>query len=82
MVHMTYYGPKEIADSFRTVRKNTLTIAEEIPEDKYSFRPAPEVRTLAQTLIHISNIHRFQFALYRDAEITRLAGFDFPSGQW
>jgi uncharacterized damage-inducible protein DinB len=79
MVHMTYYGPKEIADSFRTVRKNTLTIAEEIPEDKYSFRPAPDARTVAQTLIHISNIYRFQFALHRDTKITTLAGFDFPA---
>jgi uncharacterized damage-inducible protein DinB len=76
---MTYYGPKEIADSFRTVRRNTLTIAEEIPEDKYSFRPAPDARTVAQTLIHISNIYRFQFALHRDTKIATLAGFDFPS---
>lgn len=76
---MTYYGPKEIADSFRTVRKNTLTIAEEIPEDKYSFRPAPDTRTVAQTLIHISNLHRFIFAIHRDAKLKSLAGFDFMS---
>jgi uncharacterized damage-inducible protein DinB len=79
MVHMTYYGSKEIAASFRTVRNNTLAIAEEIPEDKYSFQPAPGARTVAQTLIHISNMHRFQFALHRDAKRTTLAGFDFPS---
>jgi uncharacterized damage-inducible protein DinB len=79
MVHMTYYGPKEIAASFRTVRKNTLMIAEEIPEDKYSFQPAPGARTVAQTLIHISNMHRFQLALHRDAKVNTLAGFDFPS---
>ncbi len=76
---MTYYGPKEIAASFRGVRKNTLTIAEEIPEDQYSFQPAPGVRTVAQTLIHISNMHRFQFALHRDAKLKTLAGFDFQS---
>ena len=35
---MTYYGAKHLADSFRTVRKNTLAIAEEIPEDKYASR--------------------------------------------
>jgi hypothetical protein len=28
--------------SFRTVRKNTLAIAEEIPEDKYGFRAVPK----------------------------------------
>src|ERR1700722_5456561 len=31
---VNYYGGKELAESFRTVRKNTLAIAEDIPEDK------------------------------------------------
>jgi len=39
---MNYYAAKELAESFRTVRKNTLTIAEDISEEKYSFRPAPD----------------------------------------
>ena len=30
---MTYYGPKEMAASYRTVRGNTIKIAEEIPEE-------------------------------------------------
>ena len=42
---MTYYGGKEMAAAFRTVRENTMKIAEEIPEDKYSFKPANESRT-------------------------------------
>jgi len=28
---MTYYGGKELADAFRTVRKNTIQIAQDIP---------------------------------------------------
>ncbi len=39
---MTYYGGKELAASFRTVRNNTSKIAEEIPENKYDFRASPE----------------------------------------
>jgi uncharacterized damage-inducible protein DinB len=50
---MTYYGGKELAEAFRTVRKNTIQVAEEIPEDKYDFRAAPESRTIRQTLVHI-----------------------------
>src|SRR5579864_8278253 len=79
MVSMTYYGPKEIAASFRNVRKNTLVVAQDIPEDKYGFKPAPDTRSVAQTLVHISNIHRFQFALHRDNKLSTLAGFDFQS---
>ena len=32
---MKMYGAKQLADSFRGVRANTITIAEEIPEDQY-----------------------------------------------
>ena len=51
---MTYYGGKELADSFRTVRKNTIQVAEDIPEDKYDFKPSPDSRTIAQTLVHLA----------------------------
>ena len=47
---MNYYGSKELAASFRTVRNNTIKIAEDIPESKYEFRPAPDTRTVAQSL--------------------------------
>jgi uncharacterized damage-inducible protein DinB len=74
---MTYYGAKEIAASFRTVRNNTLKIAEEIPEEKYSFRPAEGSRTIAQTLIHVSNAHRFALAIHRDDVRSTMEGFNF-----
>lgn len=51
---MTYYGPKQLAASFRTVRGNTLTIANEIPEDKYSFRATPDVMSVGEVLAHIA----------------------------
>jgi uncharacterized damage-inducible protein DinB len=57
---MTYYSGKELAASFRTVRNNTIKIAEEIPENKYDFRPAPDTRTIAQTLAHIALGPSFQ----------------------
>jgi uncharacterized damage-inducible protein DinB len=51
---MNYYGGKELAASFRTVRKNTIQVAQDIPEDRYGFKPAPDSRTVAQTLAHIA----------------------------
>jgi uncharacterized damage-inducible protein DinB len=57
---MTYYSGKELAASFRTVRSNTIKIAEDIPENKYDFRPAPDTRTVAQTLVHIAVGPSFQ----------------------
>ena len=51
---MTYYGSKELAASFRTVRQNTIKIAQEIPENRYDFQAAPGCRTVGQTLVHIA----------------------------
>jgi uncharacterized damage-inducible protein DinB len=61
---MTYYGGKEMARSFRTVRENTLKIAEEIPEEKYSFKPAGDSRTIGQTLAHIALGTGFQHHIH------------------
>jgi uncharacterized damage-inducible protein DinB len=36
------------------VRKNTLRVGEDIPEDKYGFRAAPDVRSVAEMLAHIA----------------------------
>jgi uncharacterized damage-inducible protein DinB len=54
------YGAKELARSFRTVRANTITIAEEIPENKYDVRAAPDLRTVGQLLSHIAVGPRIQ----------------------
>jgi uncharacterized damage-inducible protein DinB len=51
---VTYYGAKELAEAFRTVRRNTIQIAEDIPEDNYGYRATPEVQTVAQELAHIA----------------------------
>jgi uncharacterized damage-inducible protein DinB len=51
---VTYYGPKSLADSFRTVRKNTLTIAQEIPEDQYGFKATPDVMSVGELLAHLA----------------------------
>ena len=77
--HMTYYGAKELAASFRTVRKNTLQIAEEIPESQYGFRAAPETRSVAELLVHISSASSLQEQIHGAERRTTLEGFDFPA---
>lgn len=51
---MTYYGSKQLADSFRTVRGNTITIANEIPEEKYSYKATPDVMSVRELLAHLA----------------------------
>jgi uncharacterized damage-inducible protein DinB len=75
---MTYYGPKELAASFRTVRKNTLVIANEIPAEKYSFRASENVRSVGELLTHISLAYSFQYQIQAVERRTTLEGFNFP----
>jgi len=74
---MTYYGAKELARSFRTVRNNTIQIAQEIPEDKYDFRPAEGCRSVAETLVHIAIMSRVQEQIHSIEHRSTLVGFDF-----
>ena len=75
---MNYYGAKELASSFRTVRKNTLAIANEIPAEKYNFRAAENTRSVGELLAHISAVPSFQFQIHSVERRTTLEGFNFP----
>jgi uncharacterized damage-inducible protein DinB len=74
---MTYYGGKELANAFRTVRKNTIQIAKDIPEDKYDFKPSPDSRSVAQTLAHIATLTTFPMMLH--GECIPIDQIDFQS---
>lgn len=73
---MSCYGGKEMAAAFRTVRKNTIQIAEDIPEDKYNFVPAPGVKPVGKTLTHIAISPNIWPELLKDG-LTTFVGFDF-----
>jgi uncharacterized damage-inducible protein DinB len=75
---MVNYGAQELAAGFRTVRKNTILIAQDIPEGKYAFTPAPDVRSVAQTLVHIALANKFQHQVHAVERLTSIDGFDFP----
>jgi uncharacterized damage-inducible protein DinB len=76
---MNYYSAKELADSFRTVRKNTLIIAQELPGERYAFRAAPGARSVGELLAHIAQSYNFQYQVHAVDHRATLEGFDFPS---
>ena len=75
---MTYYGAKDLAEAFRTVRKNTIAVAQDIPADKYGFKPSADTRSVAQLLTHIAVGYRFQHQIHAVERRTTLDGFNFP----
>ncbi len=74
---MNYYGAKELAASFRTVRNNTITIAEEIGEEHYGFSAAPGTRTVAQLLVHLTLATKPTLEIQAVQHLATLEGFDF-----
>ncbi|MBE3110892.1 MAG: DinB family protein [Acidobacteria bacterium] len=76
---MTYYGAGELAESLRTVRRNTLRIAEDVPEAQYGFKPTPDTRSVGQLLTHIAVSYRFQQQVHAIEHRTTIDGFDFPA---
>jgi uncharacterized damage-inducible protein DinB len=75
---MSIYGGKELGRQFRTVRQNTIQIAEDIPEEQYNHVPAPECRTVGQMLAHIAVAPQMWEEIHGKQRAMTLVGFDFP----
>jgi uncharacterized damage-inducible protein DinB len=75
---MTYYGPKELAAAFRTVRDNTIKIADEIPEEHYGYRATLDTRSVGESLVHIAVATRFAEQVHFVERRSKMEGFDFP----
>lgn len=73
---MIQYGGKDLASAFRTVRKNTIQVAEDIPESSYGFIAAPEVRPVGRMLTHVAISTRIWEEVDKK-RLTTLVGFDF-----
>ena len=72
------YGAKQLAASFRTVRQNTIQVAEDIPEEKYSFTPAEGARSVEQALAHIA----FSTRMWQEAHAsgtTKMQEYDWAT---
>jgi uncharacterized damage-inducible protein DinB len=74
---MNCYTGKDLSRAFRTVRENTIKIAEEIPEAKYDFSPAPGVRTVRQLLAHIALLDGLS-TVHKEKR-TNFDGVNFPA---
>lgn len=74
---MTYYGGKDLASAFRTVRQNTIQTAQDIPEDKYGFAAAEGTMTVAATLAHVAAGTNFHHALHGVDKKTQVSMEDF-----
>ena len=76
---MSLYGVRQLTDSMRAVRANTILMADDIPESKYDYRATPVSRSIAETLIHIAWLATSDRTLHEEEHLDALEGFDFPA---
>jgi uncharacterized damage-inducible protein DinB len=74
---MNYYGSKDMAESWRTVRKNTIQVAEEIPADQYNFKAAPDTMSVAEMLAHLATATYWAQTLHFTESKTAVTMEDF-----
>src|SRR5579863_5293467 len=76
---MTYYSSADLANAFRTVRKNTLLVAHDIPADKYHYRATPDTRTVLETLAHMTANTRWVHRLHGIDKVSAMTRELFPT---
>ena len=68
---MSLYGPKQLADNMRVVRKNTIAIAEDIPEAQYDYRPTHDSSSVRETLLHMASMTLFDLHIHAEQSAPR-----------
>ena len=74
---MSIYTGKELASAFRMVRKNTIQVAEDIPELQYGHVAAPECKSVGRMFTHIAVSQGFWDEIHRKQRRTTMQGIDF-----
>jgi hypothetical protein len=50
---------KTVANLFKYINDKVLEMAQDFPEDKYSFKPKPEMRNFGEVIVHIASGNAF-----------------------
>src|SRR5260221_11912843 len=72
---MNPYGTQQLASALRTVRKNTILVAEDIPEESYGYRVTPDSRSVAETLLHIAAAPQLDYYVHGSERISSIEDF-------
>ena len=79
MTNAPLYGIRQLADSMRAVRQNTILMAGDIPESQFGLRATPVTRSVAETLVHIAWLWNSDRLIHEELHLDSLDGFDFPA---
>ena len=64
---------KVVLDSWNDIGRKLIAMAEDFPEDKYSYKPDPTIGTFAQRLIHAAHANEFFINAVRGEKMPAMA---------
>ncbi len=59
----------EALQAWNSIGHKLVTMAEDFPEDKYDFKPRPEVRTFAEQVLHIAGVNYMLISAVKGAKV-------------
>ncbi len=63
-------GPsQEALTAWNSIGRKLIAMAEDFPEDKYDFKPKPEVRTFAEQLLHVAGTNYVLLSAVKGSQI-------------
>jgi uncharacterized damage-inducible protein DinB len=62
-----------VLEQWNDIGRKLIAMAEDFPEDKYTYRPAPTVGTFAQRLIHAAHANEFFISAVRGEKMPAMA---------
>jgi hypothetical protein len=72
---------KVVSEGWEDVGRKLIEMAQEFPEDKYNYKPSPEVRTFAEQVLHAAtgNLYLAKTAHGEKVKYTELARDKYPA---
>ena len=74
---MNYYSGADCAKAFRTVRKNTIQVALDIPAEHWGFRATSDSLSVHEMLAHLASYTTWYLKLHRDDKKSFVSFEDF-----
>ena len=74
---MTYYSGTDCGKAFRTVRRNTIQVAMDIPAEHWGFRATPDSMSVHEMLAHLASYTTWYSKPHRDEKKSFISFEDF-----
>ena len=70
----------EVKRAYESVKNNLMKTAEKVPEEDYSFKPTPDIRSFAEVLAHVVNAQLHTCGAVNGTQVASPANLETKTG--